>query len=192
MNPYKKMAELYIIQYCKLSLVTWFCRHCSKEKTLKNLERVSAMCCCTISRPIRKQISAMRLRVFRHTAERVCTPQGKLNTEGEKVRGQLRLLLFFYLFFKLPSFNFLTMTDGLYVSFYPILVDVNKSSRGSRTSWLIFISISIRVVSDRNTIIFWVSTTAPKSPASFRVFKRQEEGGDTCKFQGSKILSKTL
>lgn len=96
MNPYKKMAELYIIQYCKLSLVTWFCRHCSKEKTLKNLERVSAMCCCTISRPIRKQISAMRLRVFRHTAERVCTPQGKLNTEGKKVRGQLRLLLFFF------------------------------------------------------------------------------------------------
>ncbi len=166
---------------CKLSLVTWFCRHCSRVKTWKNLERVSAMFCCTISRPIRKQISAMRLRVFRHTAERVCTPLGKLNTEGKKVWGQL----WCFLFNKLPSFNFLTMTDTLYVSFYLILVDVNKSSRGSRTSWLIFISISIRVVSDRNTIIFWVSTTAPKSPASFRVFKRQEEGGETCKFQGS-------
>ncbi len=187
MYPYKNMAELYIIQYCKLSLVTWFCRHCSRVKTWKNLESVSAMFCCTISRPIRKQISAMRLRVFRHTAERVCTPLGKLNTEEKKVWGQL-----WFFNNKLPSFNFLTMTDTLYVSFYPILVDVNKSSRGSRTSWLIFISISIRVVSDRNTIIFWVSTTAPKSPASFREFKRQEEGGETCKFQESKILSQNL
>lgn len=65
------------------------------------------------------------------------------------------------------------------IKFYPILGEVSRSSRGRITSWLIFINMSISVVSDKKTMIFCVRSAAASSPASLRVFKRQEEGGDT-------------
>lgn len=59
---------------------TWGCRECSREKTAKNRRRVSAICCCTISLPMRRQMRAIRLRILRQTAVRVCTPLGNLST----------------------------------------------------------------------------------------------------------------
>lgn len=62
---------------------------------------------------------------------------------------------------------------------YPMRGVVSRSRRGRSTSRLIFISMSMRVVSDRKTTIFCVSAMAPSRLASFRVLRRCEEGGDT-------------
>lgn len=56
---------------------------------------------------------------------------------------------------------------------------VSRSRRGSSTSWLIFISISIRVVSERKMTIFCVRATAASRLASLRVLRRCEEGEET-------------
>ena len=55
---------------------------------------------------------------------------------------------------------------------YPVTRDVRKLSTGSRTSWLIRGRMSMSVVSDRYTMILWVSVTAASSPASLRLFSR--------------------
>lgn len=55
---------------------------------------------------------------------------------------------------------------------YPVTREVRKPSTGSRTSWLIRGRMSMRVVSDRYTMIFWVRVTAASSPASLRLFSR--------------------
>ena len=55
---------------------------------------------------------------------------------------------------------------------YPVTREVRKLSTGSKTSWLIRGRMSIRVVSERYTMIFWVSVTAASSPASLRLFSR--------------------
>lgn len=64
---------------------TWGCRQCRKEKTAKKLCRVSAICCCTISLPMRRQMRAIRLRVLRQRAVRDCTPLGKLGKNKMEV-----------------------------------------------------------------------------------------------------------
>lgn len=48
------------------------------------------MCCCTISVPMRRQMRAIRLSVFRQMTVRVCTPLGNLRT-AEKVTDQKRV-----------------------------------------------------------------------------------------------------
>lgn len=50
--------------------------------------------------------------------------------------------------------------------------EVRKLSTGSKTSWLIRGRMSMRVVSERYTMIFWVRVTAASSPASLRLFSR--------------------
>ena len=74
---------------------TWGCRECSREKTAKKRRRVSAICCCTISLPMRRQMRAIRLSVLRQTAVRVCTPLGNLRTAewAQPSRGWMTDLL---------------------------------------------------------------------------------------------------
>lgn len=55
---------------------------------------------------------------------------------------------------------------------YPVTREVRKLSTGSKTSWLIRGRMSMRVVSERYTMIFWVRVTAASSPASLRLFSR--------------------
>lgn len=55
---------------------------------------------------------------------------------------------------------------------YPVTKDVRKPSTGSKTSWLMRGRMSMRVVSERYTMIFCVSVTAASSPASLRLFSR--------------------
>lgn len=50
--------------------------------------------------------------------------------------------------------------------------EVRKLRTGSKTSWLIRGRMSMRVVSERYTMIFWVRVTAASSPASLRLFNR--------------------
>ena len=61
---------------------------------------------------------------------------------------------------------------GMWAETYPVTRDVRKLSTGSKTSWLIRGRMSMRVVSERYTMIFWVSVTAASSPASLRLFSR--------------------
>ena len=61
---------------------------------------------------------------------------------------------------------------GMWAETYPVTRDVRKLSTGSKTSWLIRGKMSMRVVSERYTMIFWVSVTAASSPASLRLFSR--------------------
>lgn len=55
---------------------------------------------------------------------------------------------------------------------YPVMREVRKLRTGSKTSWLIRGRMSMRVVSERYTMIFWVRVTAASSPASLRLFNR--------------------
>lgn len=57
---------------------------------------------------------------------------------------------------------------------------------------MIFMSMSIKVASDRKTMIFCVSATAPSRLASLRVLSRCEEGGDTWRGTQFKIAHFTF
>lgn len=81
-----KLFDMMLVSLHVLCCVhTWGWRECSREKTAKNRRRVSAICCCTISLPMRRQMRAIRLRVLRQTAVRVCTPLGNLSTAEQRM-----------------------------------------------------------------------------------------------------------
>lgn len=69
-----------------------------------------------------------------------------------------------------PSAGLHSSWDG--AKAYPVTREVRKLRTGSKTSWLMRGRMSMRVVSERYTIIFWVRVTAASSPASFRLFSR--------------------